>query len=147
MKKIWFIIGTLFGVGYLPVLPGTYASAVSTIIAYFFISSFPKSYQVVYYFLFLTLGIIASYKIQNATGEEDPRYIVIDEYVGQGIALIMADDKILLYIIGFFAFRAFDIIKVFPVDRLAHLKHGFGVMLDDVMAGIYAGLIVIIIKL
>jgi phosphatidylglycerophosphatase A len=72
---------------------------------------------------------------------------VIDEYVGQGVSLLFADDRILLYFLGFIIFRFFDIFKPFPIAHSERLKYGFGVMMDDLIAGLYSMIIIIVIKL
>lgn len=144
--KICLLIGSVSGIGYLPVMPGTYASLFSCIIAYFFINFIWIPYQIIFYAVLFCVGVLMSYRIEKVTGEEDPRLIVIDEYVGQGIALIMAERHIVLYVIGFLMFRIMDIGKPFPVNRLEKVKLGFGVMLDDVMAGIYAFIVVLVVR-
>lgn len=146
VDKICLFIGSVFGIGFLPVMPGTYASFFSCVIVYFFMNSLWKPYQLICYAVIFFVGALMSYKIEKMTGEEDPRIIVIDEYVGQGIALIMADRHIILYAIGFLMFRIMDIFKPFPVNRLEKVKCGFGVMLDDLMAGIYAFILVVLIR-
>jgi phosphatidylglycerophosphatase A len=146
VDKICLFTGTVLGLGFLPVMPGTYASFFSCVIAYFFVNSLGKPYQLIYYAIIFFVGVVMSFKIEKLTGEEDPRIIVIDEYVGQGIALIMADKHIVLYAIGFLMFRIMDIFKPFPVNRLEKVKYGFGVMLDDLMAGIYAFILVVLVR-
>lgn len=144
--NVWMVIGTVFGIGKLPLIPGTYCSIFATIVSYFLNKQLSVFYLVILYFTIFMIGTLASYIIQKRTGLEDPRFIVIDEYVGQSVALILAEDRILLYIIGFFLFRFFDVFKLFPIDRAEKIKYGFGVMMDDLIAGLYSLIVTVIIK-
>ena len=90
-------------------------------------------------FLLFLIGWAAAARSVHVTGVEDSQSIVIDEVVGIFVTLSLVPVRPLSYAIGFLAFRVFDIIKPFPVglaDR--HIGGGFGVMLDDVLAAIYA---------
>ncbi len=75
----------------------------------------------------------------------DPGKVVVDELVGQGIAILLIPKTILFYLIAFILFRIFDILKPFPVKQIESLPRGWGIMSDDVMAGIYANIILHII--
>jgi phosphatidylglycerophosphatase A len=78
---------------------------------------------------------------------KDPQCIVVDEVLGQMLALLAIDlDRPLGYLIGFGLFRAFDIRKPFPVNLLEKLPRGIGVIADDLMAGLYATLVIYILK-
>ncbi len=79
--------------------------------------------------------------MEEAEGK-DPGKVVIDEVVGQGVALLLVPHQILYYGIAFILFRIFDIWKPVPVKQLEHLPSGWGIMADDVMAGIYANVII-----
>ncbi len=133
------LIATVFGVGRLPSAPGTWASAVAL----------PLGWAINYYFghygmlaaivAVFIIGCWASSAYMKVTGEKDPGAIVIDEVVGQWIVMISAPPTILGYGVCFLLFRLFDVLKPFPINWLdEHVKGGFGVMLDDVMAAIYA---------
>ena len=71
----------------------------------------------------------------------DPAEVTIDEVVGMWISLVLLPKKILIVITAFFAFRFFDIIKPFPARKFDNMNGGFGIMMDDVIAGIYANII------
>ncbi len=71
----------------------------------------------------------------------DPKYVVCDEYIGQSIALLFCDEKILDYIIAFLLFRILDILKPFPISYFDNSKTISGVLIDDVIAGIFVALI------
>lgn len=139
MKKIWVIIATFFGTGYLPVAPGTWASLLTVLIVYFT----PLSTS---HFLLLVLATAAIYAIgvpaaaasERHFQKKDPRPCVIDEVTGQLVSLWLLPRLAVFYIAAFFVFRFFDIFKPFPVNRSESLPGGFGIMTDDVLAGFYA---------
>jgi len=130
------LICTLFFAGYFPFAPGTFGSLITLAIIWFFIPSF------FYILLPVSIGLFFI-SIWSATkGEEifgkDARQIVIDEVTGMAISLLFVPKEIKWYVIAFFLFRLFDIVKPPPVRGLEKLKAGWGVTLDDVVAGIYA---------
>ena len=139
------IICTGFGVGKIPFIPGTLAS-ISILpvvwiikknfsIEFFLISIF--SYSVISYFLIKVC-------IKNEMNK-DPSFIVIDEHIGQAIALIFSDETLIDYVVAFSLFRFFDIIKPFPISYFDKLKNPIGVIGDDIVAGLFSGLIVLLI--
>jgi phosphatidylglycerophosphatase A len=94
--------------------------------------------------LFLVIGFWAGSIVEKEQGK-DPGIIVIDEMVGQWCALLFLPFTIPIFIASFFLFRAFDIIKPFPARKSEDLKGGAGIMIDDIIAGIYANIILQII--
>jgi phosphatidylglycerophosphatase A len=84
------------------------------------------------------IGIPAATRVTREVNKEDPSFVVIDEVAGQLITLIGAPLHWKTLLAGLILFRAFDIVKPFPLRRLEHLPEGTGIMLDDVGAGIYA---------
>ncbi|PPR16805.1 MAG: Phosphatidylglycerophosphatase A [Alphaproteobacteria bacterium MarineAlpha9_Bin3] len=131
------IFVSVFGIGYIPYASGTFGSIAGLIIGYLI-------YLINYNLLFLLipllfiLGIKASQIYQNKTGELDSKVIVIDEVVGQLIAMMTVIDDLLLLFLSFIIFRIFDIFKPWPASYFDQkMKNGKGVMLDDVIAGIY----------
>ena len=83
-------------------------------------------------------GIPAATQVSRASGLKDPQFVVIDEVAGQLIALIAAPVAWKSLLLGFILFRVFDIVKPPPVRQLEHLPEGFGIVIDDVGAGLYA---------
>jgi phosphatidylglycerophosphatase A len=140
MKRILLIIATFFYVGYLPAAPGTWASLVTTLLVYFIHPYWraPVYIQLVIIFAVFLLGIPAASHAEKHFEKEDPRYCVIDEVAGQMISLLLIPHSIGLYAAGFFIFRFFDIIKPFPIKHLEKAPRGFGIMIDDVGAGLYS---------
>jgi phosphatidylglycerophosphatase A len=141
MKMIWKIIATFFGVGYFPLAPGTVTSFAIVLLYRLFLHklSWPL-YVILFLFLFF-LGTFASSKYSSRLEEKDPRKIVVDEACGQLLVLFLVPESWLVLLLGFFLFRIFDIIKPFPIRKIENFSKGWGIMADDIMASIYAGLI------
>tara|TARA_B100000929_G_scaffold73712_1_gene57119 strand:- start:580 stop:1035 length:456 start_codon:yes stop_codon:yes gene_type:complete len=137
-------IGTVFYIGKLPLAPGTWASMFAVLCWYFLFQSVNHFVlPAISIFLFL-IGGIASDTIVKDTKEHDPSRIVIDEWVGQWVALSMMPINIRTGVVAFIAFRIFDIIKPGPVRKMENIPGGWGIMADDVMAGIMAYFVVLI---
>ena len=142
MKKWHELIATCFYIGYIPKAPGTFGSLAGLAIAWLYSIYFNHTFYIIPIEILLILGIFSSYSVVNTTKLKDPQIIVIDEVVGMMIAL---DGSLpitfLRGILGFIFFRIFDIWKPFPIRKLEKLPSAFGVMADDVLAGIYAQII------
>jgi phosphatidylglycerophosphatase A len=89
----------------------------------------------------IAIGIPAATRVERESGWEDPGHVVIDEVAGQWIALIHSRVDLSHLLAGFLFFRLFDIVKPWPVRQLEGLPAGWGIMLDDVAAGVYALLV------
>jgi len=140
-EKIIKVIATGFGSGFAPFAPGT-AGTVIGIPLYFIFSPFPWP---VYLLTILALSFLACYISQEAEilfGKKDPSAIVIDEIVGFLWAMLLITPTIVHIVLAFALFRFFDITKVFPA-RLCErrLPGGYGVVMDDIVAGIYANIV------
>ena len=137
-------IGTVFYIGKLPLAPGTWASIFAVLCWYFLFQSINHFVlPAISMFLFL-IGGIASDIIVKYSKENDPSRIVIDEWVGQWVALSMMPVNFITGVVAFVAFRIFDIIKPGPVRKMEKIPGGWGIMADDVMAGIMAYFVVLI---
>jgi len=130
---------TVFGGGFLPVAPGTWATAVGVGIAYCLGNNLPV-YTIVVLVL-LALGVITTGIVEKQLNQKDPGFLVIDEVVGVMIALWHLPLVWPVMICGFFLFRAFDMFKIYPINKLEALPGGWGIMLDDCMAGAYTNII------
>lgn len=136
---------SVLGVGFIPFASGTFGSLAGLVIGYLLNL---LSYNLFFLFIpiLFILGVIASNTYQKLTGEKDSSVIVIDEVVGQLIAMMFVMDNLVLVFISFIIFRIFDILKPWPASYAdKKMKGGFGVMLDDVFAGIYASISVCLI--
>ena len=135
------------GVGFLPFASGTWGSAFA-LLFYFFIPGFWHWYVLLACSVVVCLvAIPASTRAEHVYGE-DPSMVVIDEVVGMWVALIspfigapLFGQHWIFAMIAFFLFRLFDIVKPFPANRFDAMKGGAGIMLDDVVAGIYANVL------
>lgn len=130
-----------FGSGFIPVAPGTWGSMVGVALVWkFWNSSVPI--QVLWVLLLGALGVWVSGLTCQYFKKQDCQYIVIDEIVGLMITMIGIPLTGYNLVIGFLLFRFFDVVKPVPVNWIdKKLKNGLGVMLDDVVAGIYGSLI------
>ncbi len=138
-NKIIRSLATVFGIGYLPLMPGTFAS-----IAGVFLYLLIRKTLIVYLALtalLIIIGFIVSGKAQGLFGKSDPRQVVIDELCGMLIVYIAVPFSTSYVIIGFFIFRILDVLKLYPLDRLERLKGGWGIMLDDIAAAVFTNII------
>jgi phosphatidylglycerophosphatase A len=134
--------GTFLGTGYLQPGPGTWGSMAAVAIWSVMAWALPPDRlwlaTASAATLALAAGIPAATRIGAASGDSDPSYVVIDEVAGQLVTLLWAAPGWKSALAGLILFRAFDIVKPLPLRRLEQLPGGFGVMLDDVGAGLYA---------
>jgi phosphatidylglycerophosphatase A len=142
VAPVWFALATWFGAGLAPRAPGTVGSLASLVLWAPLVlggsSWWARLLVVVAVFAF---GVVAAQRVVDVRGE-DPQVVVIDEVAGMGVALLLAPPTVWSLIAGFVLFRIFDIAKPWPVswaDR--RVGGGVGVMLDDVLAGVYALLV------
>tara|TARA_B110000914_G_C15447158_1_gene439042 strand:+ start:197 stop:691 length:495 start_codon:yes stop_codon:yes gene_type:complete len=156
IKKINILILTMFSIGRSKYAPGTVASFTTSLIFIFF---YNFKINVIFLILGVSLLFICSvYSIdqfKKSFDEVDSKEIVIDEFVGQSIPILMIYSLlpknntaifIVCVLISFVTFRLFDITKPYPINKIdKKMKNGFGVMLDDVVAGIYSSIILLII--
>jgi phosphatidylglycerophosphatase A len=134
-----------FGVGYSPIAPGTLGTLLA-IPLYFFLSQIPFPLYELTLLAFFFLSTWISEQAQLYWGKKDDQRIVIDEMMGFLVTMLWVPKTTLTIIAGFILFRLFDIIKPPPIRRLENVKGGYGVVLDDVVAGIYGNIILHIIS-
>ena len=138
--------------GYCPVASGTAGSAVAIVLVwvvnrYAPVVFAPESAMLYWLFLVaLTAGslVVCSKALQDFKGE-DPRQIVLDEFVGQLIVFFMVPITLRTLGLGFLLFRFFDIVKPFPVHNMEEIEGGVGVVMDDVMAGVCANVCLLLV--
>ncbi len=143
MKKFLIrSIATGGGLGYSPVVSGTVGS-LGGVLFYFLFAYFkiPLHYYLLFLLLLTWIGIWASSKLEKELSEKDPGVIVIDEVVGMMLTYIAVPLSGWNLVIGFILFRILDITKPFPARNCEHLHGGIGIMLDDVVSGLYACLL------
>ena len=150
MKKIPLLIDMLatgFYMGKIPFMTGTCGSLVA--IPAGFLCTFLPVYGkfAVFAFIFLS-GVYVSGRYSLISGIEDPGCGVIDEVAGLLLFYIIFPFKLIYILAGFILFRFFDILKPFPVNFFDRIKNGWGIMLDDIAAGLYAAAVwFIVIKI
>ena len=161
IKKINLIFVTFLGIGYIKIASGTFASLVTSIILFclfrFYISieHFPILGLIIISFFVYSLYAIET--LEAEFKQKDARQIVIDEVIGQSIPIVFIEyiaflqnqsfgADIYLYIISFFMFRFFDILKPFPIGYFdKNYKNSFGILFDDVLAGTYTLIVLLIL--
>ena len=150
MNKINFLFVTLFGIGKLKKIPGSYASLVTTIFLFFLFHIFNISTNIVLISVIL-IFFISLYSVNifiKDLDNKDPKEIVIDEFIGQSIPICLYEiahegtketsQVLTFYFVMFILFRIFDIVKPYPVSYYdKNFKNSFGVIMDDVCAGLY----------
>jgi len=156
INKINFLFVTLFGIGKITKIPGSIAS-LATILFLFFLFHVLNISPNIILFLIIVIFFISFYSVSiyiKNFSHKDPKEVVIDEFIGQSIPVCLYElahdvpkesDQILkLYFIMFFLFRIFDIFKPFPVNYYdKNFKNSFGVIMDDVCAGLYVVVILV----
>ena len=150
IKTLNTLLVTMFGLGKVSKIPGTFGSLATVIVLYLFfhklnISSNTILIGLVIIFIY-SFSAVAAYIKDN--DDKDPREIIIDEFIGQSIPIYLyeishgteksTDEALIFYTICFVLFRFFDIAKPFPVSFFdKNFKNSFGVIMDDVCAGLY----------
>ena len=142
MKLFAKIIGSTFGAGLFPIAPGTVGSLVAVLALWFI--PFSTTGLVAASVLFFVIGLWASTVCEEDWGH-DPGKVVWDEVVGMMVAVFAMPKHWIIYAAAFVLFRVFDITKPFPANKSQNLPKGWGVMVDDVIAGLFANIILQII--
>lgn len=135
-KFLVTVFGSCFYTGFFPVAPATFACAI-WLLVWLFVPGGRLLTHPIALAASLPLAIYLSFVMEGYYGQ-DASQIVIDEFVGMQVTLFMFEPSWKAGLAGFFLFRFFDIAKPFPVGRSQRLKGGFGVVVDDVLAGIYS---------
>ena len=150
LNKINFLFVTLFGIGKIKKIPGSFASLATILFLFFLFHILNISTNIVLYSIiiifFISLYAVNIF-IKDLTNK-DPKEVVIDEFIGQSIPICLyeiahgmpkdSDQVLKFYFIMFILFRIFDIVKPYPVSYYdKNSKNSFGVIMDDVVAGLY----------
>ncbi|MCF7877074.1 MAG: phosphatidylglycerophosphatase A [Candidatus Omnitrophica bacterium] len=136
-NKVIIGLASLFGIGYIPGCPGTAGSLFGILFVWL------VENQAVFFLITLFSVILAFFvagKAEKILGQKDSKQIVIDELAGILVTFLFVPKTFLFLAAGFFLFRIFDIIKAFPANRLEKKKGSFGIVGDDLIAGVYANL-------
>ncbi len=133
------LIASFFYIGFFPLAPGSLASAVGVLICVLLHQTL--FFYIAVFVLVTALGFMTSGKMEKLMQKEDPSCIVIDEVSGIMISLFLLPITPAVVITTFFLFRAFDMFKIYPVNKFEEIKGGTGVMMDDIVAGIYTNIV------
>lgn len=134
-----FWLGTFFGIGRLPLAPGTWASLAALFIGWFLVEGLGHGGLALVTLFFIPIGIWAAGVYERASEQADPSAVVIDEVVALWAILAFVPQDTLSYGLAFFFFRAADILKPWPIRLFEQrVPGGLGIMVDDWLAGIYA---------
>ena len=150
MHNINFLFVTLFGIGKLKKIPGSYASLATTIFLFilFHILNFSPNIVLIGVIIVFLISLYAVNIFIKDMDNKDPKEVVIDEFIGQSIPICLyeiahegvkeTNEVLTFYFIMFILFRIFDITKPYPVSYYdKNFKNSFGVIMDDVVAGLY----------
>ena len=144
MNKIITIFTTLFGIGYSPIAPGTIGSIFSIVFIYFLIKFVSYSFLVIIFLIILFTSLKLIKKYSNLLKSHDSSTIVIDEFLGIFLIILFYDylkfaNDFIMFLLILILFRFFDILKIFPINWVDNnIKNSFGVVLDDLLAGVYS---------
>jgi phosphatidylglycerophosphatase A len=134
----WMATG--LGAGFSPIAPGTAGSAVGLLL-FWPLAARPLWLTSALALVVFCLGVAGATRVAQREGREDPGLVVVDEVVGMWVSLLALPFTWRTALAGFVLFRVMDVVKPFPARRLEDLPRGWGIMADDVMAGIYANLV------
>ena len=138
---------TLGPIGNIPYFPGTWGALVATLLAPYVFLPLPFFFRIlVLLFIFFTGALASNFSIHHFK-QEDPSAVIIDELGGQFLTFILlVQVNVYFLLAGFLAFRLFDILKPWPINKSEQwLPKGYGIMLDDYVAGIFSALVVALI--
>ena len=149
-RRLSTFVATACYIGLIPGAPGTYA-CLATTLAFYFCYRFSHRILPELHMSILAgvviIGTLAASEVANAKGHEDPQIVVIDEVAGQLLTFLFLSVSLINLLLGTALFRAFDIWKPFPIRKLEHFPHGTGIMLDDLLAGVYSNLCLQLVNL
>ena len=144
MNRLALLLATAGGSGYAPIAPGTAGSAVG-ILCCILTRDWPALYQAICLSMIVIAGVWAASRAERLLQQEDPGPVVIDEVAGQLVTLFLVGGGAAALFVGFLLFRALDIVKPWPASELERLPGGWGIMADDLMAGVSGWAIMMVI--
>jgi phosphatidylglycerophosphatase A len=136
LDRIAVLVATVGGAGYSPLAPGTVASAITALVLW--VVPFSRGGLALFFALVTVAGLWASDRAERLLGGKDPGAIVIDEVAGMTLSVLVFPLTAPVLAAGFVLFRIFDVVKPPPARASQVLRGGAGVMIDDLIAGLYA---------
>lgn len=141
-ERLAYFIATAAYVGRIPIAPGTFGSVAGLVLYGLIVRTGGGSaIELLAILVTFVLGIWSAQVTERVLGGKDPGPVVIDEVLGMLVTMALLDVNPLGAFVAFLVFRLLDVIKPFPAGRFEHLPGGFGVMMDDAMAGVYGNLL------
>lgn len=138
--SLTLFIGSGFLTGYAPIASGTVGSALAALL-YFLIPGFENPFVLIPTTVaFFLIGISVSRRMEVYYGH-DPAEATVDEVVGMWLSMVFLPKTLIMTLAGFLIFRILDIVKPFPARRFEQLHGGYGIMMDDVVAGMYTNIL------
>jgi len=142
--KVSKIISTLFYIGFFTKMPGTLGSLVGLFFGTLILIYFKYEIFVMFVLMITVIGLYSVHQYQKTVGRSDKSEIIIDEFVGQLIPLMILDINLLNLLLSFTLFRFFDILKFYPANVIDRkYSNYFGVIFDDIIAGIQTSLVIL----
>ena len=135
MTSFAIILSTFFYIGKIKYAPGTVAS-LATVILWYFFSPNAMNFRIIILIFLVVLAFLSTHYSLTSFREKDPQCIVIDEVLGMSIPLVIISDNLILFIISFLLFRIFDILKPSIIYYSQSLDGAYGVLMDDILAGL-----------
>ncbi len=135
------LLATFFFVGYMPIAPGTFGSFLGLLL----FAGIRQDLRLFGFGLLLVVALLSCGRAEKLFRRKDPPQVVIDEVCGMFLTLLFVPFTLFNLTVGFLLFRVLDIIKPFPANRFEKLRGSAGILLDDLAAGVYAGLILLIL--
>lgn len=143
-RRLSLFLATGAWVGRIPGAPGTYGALLATLVYYavyrMYFRILPELHLSAVCII-TAVGVFSSAEVARLSGLRDPGMVVIDEIAGQLTAFLFLPVSLTNLALGFLLFRLFDIWKPYPIRRLERLEGGVGIMADDLLAGVYANLV------
>ena len=142
MNRLAFAIATVFKAGYIPIAPGTIGSVVGLLVFWFIKDSASFTVEILVVTILFFVGVWASTIVEQVLECEDPGVVIVDEVVGMLVSLMLLPPTTTVILLAFFLFRLFDIVKPYPARWCEQLARGWGIMMDDVVAGLYVNVLI-----
>ena len=145
MIRLAFAIATVFKAGYIPIAPGTVGSIIGLLVFWLIKDYASFTIEMFVAAALFFAGVWASTIVEQVLERHDPGVVIVDEVVGMLVALMLLPPTITVMFLAFLLFRVFDIIKPYPARWCEQLSRGWGIMIDDVVAGLYVNVLIHII--
>ena len=142
MIRLAFAIATVFKAGYIPIAPGTVGSIIGLLVFWLIKDYASFTIEMFVAAALFFAGVWASTIVEQVLERHDPGVVIVDEVVGMLISLMLLPPTTTVIFLAFFLFRFFDIVKPYPARWCEQLSRGWGIMMDDVVAGLYVNVLI-----